>query len=594
MGRARTGLLERIHRRTSSSFTLRISRLFLISLMGLSFFVVTFSAVVLGFSYLSSEKNLARRQEDVFSATLEKEVASLYQLGQLSRANSVLLEDLTTAREQSANYAVLNNDVFIELLHTAKLNNTISQITLLKYLDHTVKTVGSRWLSPEENAVLYEQVRGAYALSAPSVYPGMRQDANTSFFDADITALRLYFPVFNPQRVYQQVGLIVFSIEEEALSGLYSGTQNASALLVDEFGVIISASEKQRIGEHFAMGFPAGTQSGIDFRDGQYVIWNHLAGCGWYIVMQTPLAALIRKAIFPFALEFVPVMLLCVAISMWSYYRIRRMLSPLKELQTKMSIISSGDMTTRMDTVYREEEFREMSHSFNAMVANIDRLMSQIRDEQTQMKQIELNALQSQIKPHFLYNALECIHWQALLNGDQMVSELVKALASFYRLCLSKGQEIVTLEQELSHMQSYLVIQNIRYGDIIRCEVDVPAPLLATRIPKMTLQPLIENAIDHGIKIRENARGLVCISGRVIDGKVVLTVQDNGAGMTLEQVEQLNTTIGVFDERYGYGVRNVHNRLQIFFGKEYGLTYRFVPEGGCMVNVTLPISAQEG
>lgn len=98
----------------------------------------------------------------------------------------------------------------------------------------------------------------------------------------------------------------------------------------------------------------------------------------------------------------VPVMLLCVAISMWSYYRIRRMLSPLKELQTKMSIISSGDMTTRMDTVYREEEFREMSHSFNAMVANIDRLMSQIRDEQTQMKQIELNALQSQIKPHFL------------------------------------------------------------------------------------------------------------------------------------------------------------------------------------------------
>ena len=142
-----------------------------------------------------------------------------------------------------------------------------------------------------------------------------------------------------------------------------------------------------------------------------------------------------------------------------------------------------------------DADSRKLAEGFNSMMDEMNLLMEQVKQEQHEMEQIRFNALHSQIKPHFLYNTLECIHWQAVADGNQEISTMVKALAQYYRVCLSQGREIISLRQELEHVRSYLIIQNMRYDNIIELMVQIPEKYDDVKIPKMTLQPLIENAI---------------------------------------------------------------------------------------------------
>ena len=204
------------------------------------------------------------------------------------------------------------------------------------------------------------------------------------------------------------------------------------------------------------------------------------------------------------------------------------------------------------------------------------------------MTEIRLNALQSQINPHFLYNTLECIHWQALLEGNVEVSRIVMALSKYYRLCLSKGQDLVPLSQELEHTDSYVTIQNMRFDNIVQMEIRIDDGLLDRMLPKITLQPLVENAIYHGIKTEEDRKGHILITGQKVGEEVLLTVEDDGVGMTEEEIDRLNQTIDVLINDGSYGVKNVHQRLAIRYGKEYGLYYRKNPHGGITVEIRLP------
>ena len=214
--------------------------------------------------------------------------------------------------------------------------------------------------------------------------------------------------------------------------------------------------------------------------------------------------------------------------------------------------------------------------------------MQKIKEEQIQMRKMELSALQDQIKPHFLYNTLECIHMQAVLDSNREISRLVLALASYYRLCLSRGQDVVTLKQELKHIENYLIIQNVRYRDIIHFHQEVPKEYQEIRILKMTLQPLIENCIYHGIKVREGNTGDIFVSIRREGKCAVLSVSDNGAGMEEDEIEELNKSIQIPEAQNGYGVRNVNQRIKIYFGEEYGLLYKKNKDQGITVEVRIP------
>ena len=219
-------------------------------------------------------------------------------------------------------------------------------------------------------------------------------------------------------------------------------------------------------------------------------------------------------------------------------------------------------------------------------------IRDRVKTEQHQLEQIRFNALQSQIQPHFLYNTLECIHWQAVADGNKEISTMVKAMAQYYRVCLSRGKEIISLKQELDHIRSYLIIQNMRYDNIIDLEVDVPEIFENIQIPKMTLQPLIENCIYHGIRVKEGRRGLVKI-GICCEGEDVrITVADSGTGMTQAEIDEMNRSISVYDESFGYGVRNVNKRIEIMFGSRYGLHFYRNEQGGVTVEIRLPKEAE--
>jgi two-component system sensor histidine kinase YesM len=241
-----------------------------------------------------------------------------------------------------------------------------------------------------------------------------------------------------------------------------------------------------------------------------------------------------------------------------------------------------------MDPNYSGDDFRHLASGFNEMIDEIQNLMVRVKTEQHQIEQIRLNALQAQIRPHFLYNTLDCIHWQALSDGNDKISKMVKALAKYYRLCLSSGHDIIPLSNEIEHINSYLIIQNMRYGDIIKSINDIDECYYNVRIPKMTLQPLVENCINHGINVKEGHKGTIILKAKETDDCVIVSVEDSGTGMTQEKIDEINHSLSDYEETLGYGVQNVHKRIQLLFGDQYGLHYRQNDLGGITVEIRLP------
>ena len=219
-------------------------------------------------------------------------------------------------------------------------------------------------------------------------------------------------------------------------------------------------------------------------------------------------------------------------------------------------------------------------------------LMEQVKMEQHQIEQIRFNALQSQIQPHFLYNTLECIHWQAMVDGNGEISTLVKALAKYYRICLSGGHDVIPLKMELEHVRNYLIIQNMRYDDIIGSEFDVEEAASDVMIPKLTLQPLVENSIYHGIKVKEGKTGSLFLKVRKRSSDVLITLADTGTGMSQQQIDEMNQHLSEYDDSFGYGVRNVNKRIELLYGEEFGLYYLRNESGGVTVEIRLPYVTQ--
>lgn len=227
------------------------------------------------------------------------------------------------------------------------------------------------------------------------------------------------------------------------------------------------------------------------------------------------------------------------------------------------------------------------------MMDEIDVLMERVKEEQRELDRMRFVALQSQIQPHFLYNTLECIHWQALAGGNAEISTMVKALAQYYRICLSEGKEIITLEMELEHIRNYLIIQNMRYGNIITLVENIPEEYAFVKIPKLTLQPLVENSIYHGIRVKEGVKGKVEIAICEKEDAICLTVSDDGVGMDEERIAFINRNISEVAQDVGYGITNINKRIELIYGKRYGLNFMQNSDGGVCVQIWLPKEFRE-
>jgi len=218
----------------------------------------------------------------------------------------------------------------------------------------------------------------------------------------------------------------------------------------------------------------------------------------------------------------------------------------------------------------------------------------QVTREQKQLRKAEFDLLQAQINPHFLYNTLDAIVWSAEAGNEKQVVKMVGSLSEFFRSSLNKGKEIVTIREELSHVRSYLEIQQIRYQDILDYEIDVPEELYINEIPKITVQPVVENALYHGIKEKRGG-GKISVTGREDGGDYIITVSDNGIGMEPDRLKEVRDGLTDTnpDSKKIYGLYNVNQRIKLDFGDEYGLSIDSVYDEGTTVTIRLPKKSNE-
>ena len=213
----------------------------------------------------------------------------------------------------------------------------------------------------------------------------------------------------------------------------------------------------------------------------------------------------------------------------------------------------------------------------------------QVTREQKQLRKAEFEILQAQINPHFLYNTLDTIVWSAEAGNQKQVVKMVGSLSEFFRSSLNKGKEIVTIRDELQHVRSYLEIQQIRYQDILSYEIDVPESLYDYQIPKITLQPLIENALYHGIKNKRGG-GKITVAGIDEGETMLIQVIDDGKGMKPERLKEIVKSLSAEqpEERATYGLYNVNERIRLNYGEEYGISIESEYEAGSCISVRLP------
>ncbi len=260
--------------------------------------------------------------------------------------------------------------------------------------------------------------------------------------------------------------------------------------------------------------------------------------------------------------------------------------NPIKKLSKTMKIVESGNFDIQVD-VGTNDEFGNLASSFNHMLQRINLLTAKEIDNQKKVRIAELKAWQAQINPHFLYNTLESISWMARLNKIDKVEEMINSLSTYFRISISRGSDLITLRDELTHVEKYLSIQKIRYDKKLNYSIEVPDEILEYKTIKMLLQPLVENSIYHGIKEKEGP-GEIKITAAIAD-HIVLCVEDTGIGMTAEKLRELREMIasGRDYDQNAYGVINVHKRIQVYFGEEYGLHFESEFNIGTRVYATI-------
>ncbi len=268
-------------------------------------------------------------------------------------------------------------------------------------------------------------------------------------------------------------------------------------------------------------------------------------------------------------------------------------ISPIRELSQATEKISQGDFSVRVQ-VDTNDEVEVLADGVNIMTESIERFVSKIKEDERKMRRADLRLLQEQINPHFLYNTLDTIVWLIEGNDSDKAVNMVMSLSEFFRLVLSKGREYITIQEEEMHIRSYLEIQQVRYRDIMDYEIHIAPELYQYKILKLTLQPLVENSLYHGIKYKR-AKGTIIVTGAMSEGMIHFKVEDDGVGMNPEELDNLRKEIvkPCKDTGKGFGLANVNERIRMNFGAEYGMTIDSAQGKGTCVEIVIPAVSYE-
>ncbi|WP_146762389.1 sensor histidine kinase [Paenibacillus contaminans] len=332
----------------------------------------------------------------------------------------------------------------------------------------------------------------------------------------------------------------------------------------------------------------------------------------WSITYMIPTGT-IYASIHSIRVTSIVLSLLCIVFSLiLTHYLSRNITGRIKKILVKIGKVKRGNYTIS-DEISGTDEIGILNTSFNEMVDKINTLIHEVYEAEirvvneklkssvieTRVKEAKIITLQSQINPHYLFNTLESIRMRLLIKGDRETSDIIGMFGETFRLSLSSNHEWYKLADEIRFVDSFFLIQKYRYGDRVNYEKHVPAELLNFYIPKLILQPLIENSIYHGIEMK-SAGGMVTVRAFIEEGELVLTVADNGAGMEEDELQAVREDIRNSAESVAslghtrIALKNIHTRLKLMFGDQYGLTINSRKGFGTEVRVTLPVLDDSG
>ena len=386
-------------------------------------------------------------------------------------------------------------------------------------------------------------------------------------------------------------GYVVIVMDRGHFEALFSGCcdTSSSLLLLDARWRLVYASQALA-GEAAARALREQLWAGqaLTGDSGEFHFYSAPVGGGFTLLLRNPMI-FTRSVMNTFYLISGLMGTLCLAVCLLGGWVLSRHLArPVRELSHAMGEVERGNLTLRLPEG-REDELGQLTNRFNRMVEEYQQNLSRSVQRQKELNDTRLRMMQAQLNPHFLYNSLDSIKWMGVTHEAPQLATLVADLASLLRASIS-GDEFVTLEKELELVERYIDIQSIRFEDRFACEIDVAEEFQGCVVPKLVLQPLVENAIIHGVGDRED--GYVKIWARTEGEDLVLCVSDNGCGMPPQLVEAINR--GDAREGGGHlGIYNVDSIIKLHYGPSYGITAKSAPEEGSQMSVKLPMRKKE-
>ena len=326
--------------------------------------------------------------------------------------------------------------------------------------------------------------------------------------------------------------------------------------------------------------------------DGKLYSISRSEKTGWTVVDCTNVKELLSKSRQAQSVYVLTAIILVIVALLFSRFMARSITLPIQKLRDSMKKVQEGDFSVSDVVVDSKNEIGSLTKSFDVMTHRIHELMEQNVHEQEEKRKSELKALQSQINPHFLYNTLDSIIWMAEGKKNEEVVLMTASLARLLRQSISNEDEVVPIANEVEYARGYLTIQKMRYKDKLEFQIDVDSSILYIPLIKLVLQPIIENAIYHGLKYKES-KGLLIVKGFMKDGNAVLQVIDDGVGMDEETLAHIYDKHKVNYHSNGVGVYNVQKRLKLYYGEDYGITYTSELGKGTTATITIP-GRQEG
>jgi two-component system sensor histidine kinase YesM len=408
----------------------------------------------------------------------------------------------------------------------------------------------------------------------------------------------------DPDNFHHILGLLVLDVPEDLLHRILDQVDfphaTGTAVILDEAGKIVSGGDEAEIGQPLPDGGAfrdiRSSREGVHLigrgSGRMYEIYETIPAVGWKIVSQIPVRSINRDNLAYTSMNVL--MLVSASLLLFLFASFAIFATVTESMVRRVRQITSmvkNEGVEHLDgpTPMKGGAFLQLEKSVQGLLGAMKHYMEEYYSSKAKEREAELRALQAQINPHFLYNTLETINWMAIRRGAGEISAMLNALAKYFRLSLSRGKDVLTVRDELALARVYAEIQQNRFPDSFRCEIDVDEDVLDLPIPKITLQPLIENAILHGIQKRPDKKGAIRIAGRrESEHRFRLSVEDEGVDMPPTQVERIMRW-DVRREAGGYGLFNVHERIRLFCGPDCGLSIRSEQGKGTRVDLLLSV-----